>query len=142
MKMAANTKSSLKSTKKKDKEDFKWTDDESELLLSVTYDYKVKKISKNVDWESVKMKYDDIFVLMRHQLPEMIQEARENWTKDYPHTREQVTRKILASKLKAIRIKYSEAVDSGRRSRHGCVVLLFYELSQCQKHQCATCKSI
>ena len=123
MKMDAN--------KKKDKEDFKWTDDESELLLSVTHDYKVKKISENVDLESVKTKYDDILVLMRYELPETIQEARENWTKDYPHTREQVTRKILTSELKAIRIKYREAVDSGRRSGHGRVVLLFYEL--CEK---------
>ena len=64
--------------------------------------YKVKKISEYVDWESVKTKYDDILVLMRHELPETIQEARENWTKDYPHTRELVTRKILTSKLKAI----------------------------------------
>ena len=37
------------------REDFKWTDDESELLLSVTHDYKVKKVSENVDWESVKI---------------------------------------------------------------------------------------
>ena len=69
----------------------------------------MKKISENVDWESVKTKYD-ILILMRHELPETIQEARENWTKDYPHTRKQVTRKILTSKLKAIRIKYREAV--------------------------------
>ena len=121
----------MAANKKKDKEDFKWTDDESELLLSVTHDYKVKNISENVDWESVKTKYDDILVLMRHELPEMIQEARENWTKDYPHTREQVTRNILTSKLKAIQIKYREAVDSGRRSEHCRVVLLFYEL--CEK---------
>ena len=84
-----------------------------------------------MDLESVKTKYDDILVLMRYELPETIQEARENWTKDYPHTREQVTRKILTSELKAIRIKYREAVDSGRRSGHGRVVLLFYEL--CEK---------
>ena len=48
------------------KGDFKWTDDEAELLLNVTHDYKVKKILANLDWESVKAKYDDILLLMRH----------------------------------------------------------------------------
>ena len=42
-----------------------WTDDEAELLLNVTHDYKVKNISENVDWESFKTKYDDILALMR-----------------------------------------------------------------------------
>ena len=36
------------------KKDFVWTDDESELLLNVTHNYKVAEI---VDWESVKSKY-------------------------------------------------------------------------------------
>ena len=125
-KMATNIRANS-TRKKKDKEDFKWTDDESELLLSVTHDYKVKHISENVDWESVKTKYDDILVLMRQELPETIEEARDNWIKDYPHTRYQITKKVLTSKLKAIRIKFREAVDSGRRSGHGRVVLLYYE---------------
>ena len=86
------------------KEDFKWTDDKAELLLNVTHDYKVKKISKSVHWESVKTKYDDILALMRQELPVTLPEARDNWLKDYLHTKEQVTKTILTSKLKAIRI--------------------------------------
>ena len=34
------------------KSDFKWTDDEAELLLNVTHNYKIAKITENVDWES------------------------------------------------------------------------------------------
>ncbi len=35
---------------------------------------------------------------------------------------------MLTSKLKAIRIKYLQAVDSGRRSGHGRVVMIYFEL--------------
>ena len=45
----------------KDKKDFQWTDDESELLLNITHEYKVSKAGDSVDWESVKNKYEDIF---------------------------------------------------------------------------------
>ena len=39
---------------------FVWTDNEVELLLKVTHEYKVKKEGENVDWESVRSKYSDI----------------------------------------------------------------------------------
>lgn len=45
------------------KEDFVWTDDECELLLSVALQYKVQKSSEGIDWESIKSKYDDVLVL-------------------------------------------------------------------------------
>ena len=63
----------------------------------------------------------------------MLQELEEAQKsgKDYPHTKEKITKKVLTSKLKAIRIKLRETVDSGRRSGHGRVVLLYYEL--CEK---------
>lgn len=60
-----------------------------------------------------------------------MEEARDTWSKDYRHTRMQIPKKILNAKLKAIYIKFREAVDSGRRSGHGRVVLLYYEL--CEK---------
>ena len=50
----------MAATRGEAKRDFKWTDDECELLLHVTLNYKVKKSSENVDWESMKTKYDDI----------------------------------------------------------------------------------
>lgn len=88
------------------------------------------KVSENVDWESVKTKYDDILTLMLQELPDTAEEAQKSG-KDYRHTKEKITKKVMTSKLKAIRIKFREAVDSGHRSGHGCVVLLYYEL--CEK---------
>ena len=38
------------------KKDFQWTDDESELLLSCTLQYKVNKIMISDDWEQIKSK--------------------------------------------------------------------------------------
>ena len=74
------------------KGDFKWTDDEAELL-NVTLDYRVKKMLENVDWESVKAKYDDIRVLTLKELLATVEEAKDNWLKDYPHTKDEVTKK-------------------------------------------------
>ena len=48
--------------------------------------------------------------------------------KEYPHRPEELTKAIVTSKLKGIRSKYRQAVDSGRRSGHGRVVMIFYEL--------------
>ena len=45
--------------------------------------------------------------------------------KGFPHTVEEVTKTALTAKLKSIRSKYRHAVDSGRRSGHGRVLLLF-----------------
>ena len=66
---------------------------------------------------------------MQAELPST-EEAARNSPKDYPHTKEQVTKQILSTKLKAIRLKYRQAVDSGRKSGHGRVVLLYYELCE------------
>ena len=113
------------------KKEFQWTDDEAELLLNVTHEYKVQKISENVDWESVKSKYEEILVLMKAALPSTPEEAQQQIDKDYPHTKDEITKQILSTKLKSIRLKFRQAVDSGRRSGHERVVLLYYEL--CEK---------
>ena len=112
---------------KKTGKEFIWTDDEVELLLNVTSDYKAKKAGESVDWESVRSKYGDILQEFLAALPD----NNENILKDFPHSKEQITKQIVTSKLKAIRLKYRQAVDSGRRSGHGRVVLIFYEL--CEK---------
>ena len=44
---------------------------------------------------------------------------------------QEVTKQIITSKLKGIRLKFRQAVDSGRRSGHGRVVTIFFEL--CEK---------
>ena len=66
---------------------------------------------------------------MKEELPASVEEAKD-MCKDYPHTKVDMTKKVLTAKLKAVRSKYQEAVDSGRRSGHGCVMLLYYELCE------------
>ena len=135
-----NSKKTDKKTQKsneKAKKDFQWTDDEAELLLSVTYDYKTAKAVDGVDWESIKSKYEDILERFRAELPDQPPSTAEKerincgLAKSLVHTKEDVTKQILTTKLKNIRQKYRQAVDSGRRSGHGRVVLLYYEL--CEK---------
>ncbi|CAL8392047.1 unnamed protein product [Arctogadus glacialis] len=49
---------------------------------------------------------------------------------DFPHDAMAITKSQFTSKLKNIRSKYRGAVDTGRRSGQGRVVMLFYELCQ------------
>ena len=41
-------------------DNFVWTDDEVQLLLEVTDDYKMSNAVKNIDWELCQSKYTDI----------------------------------------------------------------------------------
>uniref|UniRef100_A0A1X7UZJ9 Uncharacterized protein n=1 Tax=Amphimedon queenslandica TaxID=400682 RepID=A0A1X7UZJ9_AMPQE len=75
----------------------------------------------------MKTKYDDILVMMRADMPA---DKTERPVKEYIHLRSEMTKAILSTKLKNIRQKYRQAVDSGRRSGHGSVVMLYYEICQ------------
>ena len=55
MSRSAGKKPKEKSDKTK-ADNFVWTDDEVQLLLEVTNDYKVSKAAKNIDWESIRVK--------------------------------------------------------------------------------------
>lgn len=81
-----------------------------------------------IDWESCQNKYGDILELFNEQYPSA--EDAEKLGKDYPHSKDDVTKAFVTTKLKAIRLKYRHAVDSGRRSGHGRVVLLYFELCE------------
>ena len=105
---------------------FVWTDDEVELLLKVTQEYKVKKADKNVDWKSVRSKYSNIWKQPKGQLPSDSEEARE-MGKDLPHKKEEITKQAMTTKLKTVRLKYRQVVDSGWKSGHGRVVLLYFK---------------
>jgi len=45
---------------KKYADTYKWMDDEAELLLMVTKEYKVEQITKSIDWESCVDRYGEI----------------------------------------------------------------------------------
>lgn len=105
-----------------------WTDDEVDLLLSVVLEYKVARTSENVDWETCQSKYSDILELFQAQYPSLENAAQLG--KEFPHQENELTKLILTSKMKAIRSKFRAAIDSGRKSGHGRVVLLFFDICQ------------
>ena len=67
---SVNKKNPKKGTAPSAKKDSQWTDDEAELLLNVSYDYKTMKAGENTDWESVKSKYEDILERFKAKLPD------------------------------------------------------------------------
>nr|XP_023698025.1 uncharacterized protein LOC111859494 isoform X1 [Paramormyrops kingsleyae] len=107
---------------------FVWTDDEVELLLKITHEYKLSKAAENTDWESCQSKYSDILQRYKEHYPS--REEAQTLAKDYPHSLEDISKVIISTKLKAVRIKYRQALDSGRRRGHGRVILLYFELCE------------
>ena len=61
---------------------------------------------------------------MKAELPANSEEAY-GFGKDYRLTKEELTKAILTAKLKNIKSKFCKDVDSGRKSSHGRVVLLY-----------------
>ena len=90
------------------KKDFVWSNDEAEILLTVTHDYKIQHLVNGTCWESVKSKYADILKLFRNELPASEEEASQLFNKDYPHKPEEVTKENVLTKLKAVRKKFRE----------------------------------
>ena len=84
----------------------------------------MSKATGSIDWESVKSKYKDIHGLFIASWPS------DGTDDNFPHKKEELTQAVVTSKLKAIRIKFRQAVDSGRRSGHGRVVMIYYELCE------------
>ena len=119
-----------KSTEKVNKKyanTYKWTTDQVELLLTVTKEYKTKQIAKSIDWESCVDKYLYGEILEAYSAHYPSPEDAAAIGKDFPHKKDELTKSVLTSKLKAIRSKYRQAVDNGRRSGRGIVVMIFYE---------------
>ncbi|KAK2549942.1 hypothetical protein P5673_029547 [Acropora cervicornis] len=83
---------------------------------------------ENIDWKSCRSKYVDFLDKYKEVYPTA--EDAEKLGKDFPHNKEDITKLIVTSKLKSVRVKYRQAVDSGRRSGHGRVVLLYFELCE------------
>ena len=108
--MATQNNESQKASKNSRRKEFIWSDDEVELLLNVANDYKASKIAESIDWESMRSKYKDIFEIFVNSLPEEQYDPLNN----FPHIKESIKLSNIASKLKAIRLKYRQAVDSGR----------------------------
>ncbi|XP_077433837.1 uncharacterized protein LOC144058978 [Vanacampus margaritifer] len=105
-------------------ESFTWTNDEVELLLRVMRDFKTAKLRENVDWESWPLKYADVTDAFLAKYP------RHSTGQDFPHHANAITKAQITAKVKNIRVKYKQAVQTGRRHGHGSAVLLFFELCE------------
>lgn len=97
-----------------------------ELLLNITNDYKVNRSIENVDCQSIQSKYSDIYDLLKQQYPSKDNAVKMG--KDFPNNQDDLTKNTVTTKLKNIRAKYRQAVDTGRRSGHGRVVLLYMNI--------------
>ena len=88
---------STEKVKKKYADTYKWTDDEVELLLTVTKEYKTKQIAKSIDWESCVDKYGEIPEAYSAHYPSPEYAAAIG--KDFPHKKNELTKSVLTSTL-------------------------------------------
>ena len=69
---------STEKVKKKSADTYKWTDDEVELLLTVTKEHKMKQIAKSIDWESCVDQYGEILEAYSAHYPSPAENAAAN----------------------------------------------------------------
>lgn len=118
---------SKKTKKTEGQGNFMWSDDEIELLLAVIYEYKTTKESEGFDWESIKAKYENIRALFLARYPQN-QDANDQREFKRKDPSNDFTKERIVAKIKALRLKYRVALDSGRRSGGGRVVAQFYDI--------------
>lgn len=116
---------------KKKGESFLWTEAEIELLLESVKVFASNCLFNGTDWEGVKSKYDKIREIFVERYPKVKDgETEEEPNSDYPKSKslELLTKERIAAKLKTVRGNFKKAVDSGRRSGGGRVVMTYYDL--------------
>lgn len=101
-----------------------------EVLLAIF------KVSESVIFRYLHMSgaffysdYDDILIIVRTELPSTLEEANR-MEKDYQHTKRELTKAVLTTKLKNICTKYRKAVDADKKSGYGRVVIVFLSCVQ------------
>ena len=118
-----------KQKKQKEVDSFYWSDDEIQLLLEVTAQFKATNEYKGINWDSLRSKYE--------QIRELFEEGYQTENDDderFPRSNtvaEHMTKERIAAKLKRIRTSYKLAVDSGKQSGGGRIVYTFFHL--CEK---------
>ena len=102
--------------------EFCWSDDQIQLLLSTTAEFKAKCEFAGETWESKRSKYEKIHENFIDAYPE---NGGDSWK-----GKEKITVKRIGAKIKIIRSNYRKAVDSGRKSGGGRVVMAFFDLCE------------
>ena len=105
---------------------FTWTDEETAFLIQVVIDYKAAKMVKGLDWETVKTKYDEIATRFQARYPKADSGVIPD---EYPNCErpEKVNKAKIAPKIKRIKANFRKAVDSGKKSGGGRIVLALYD---------------
>lgn len=103
---------------------FVWSDEETALLMRVVIDYKSDKCNAGFDWETIKNKYEEILQRFRAAYPK-----NETSMEHYPNCNNLAvfTKEKISQKIKRIKANFRKAVDSGRKSGGGRVVLGLYD---------------
>ena len=83
--------------RKVENNEFLWTDDEVQLLLEVTSDYKSQCEFQGENWETKRSKYGNICDRLLVQYPSDAEK--------YPN-KDNVTKERIAAKIKTIRTSY------------------------------------
>ena len=76
-----------------------------------------------LDWEECKAKYEKIRKMFIERYPK---EQSEDFPKSL--SLETISRDRICIKVKTIRVNFKKAVDKGRRSGGGRIVMTFYDL--------------
>ena len=103
---------------------FSWTDSEIQLLLEPTNDFKAKQEYEGVDWNTIRTRFDKIKDAFINSYPSTDEQ-------DYPQVGDinnTFTKERIILKLKAVRLGFKKALDSGRFSGGGRVVACFYDI--------------
>ena len=101
-----------------DEQQFKWTDDEIQLLLEVVKNYKATQTQQKLNWVKIQRRYEQIAAQFNEEYPEQPSDL-------YPHKREEITTDRVTAKLKKLQTAYKKAEDSKRKSGGGRVVITF-----------------
>ena len=117
--MATGKRKASEENPKKTNTNFLWNDDEIQLLLQNSFNFKSKCEFEGLSLESVRSKYEQIL---------------ENMSKEHPEGPEKfpnksiITKERITAKLKSIRTGFKKAADAGRKSGGGRVVFMSYDL--------------
>ena len=108
--------------KKVVEKNFTWTEEETALLIKVVIDYKAAKSSLALDCETIRNRYEELVERLEENYPSDLTEGFPNVGNTKVFTKERLLRK-----LKRIKLSFRKAVDSGRRSGGGRVVMALYD---------------
>ncbi|MCP4485444.1 MAG: hypothetical protein GY823_12930 [Flavobacteriaceae bacterium] len=119
----------------KNEKNFFWTDEETALLLRILIDYKASKALSGLDWETIKNRYDEITDRFRLQYPkpesgsdpDEYPNMQNILQSEYPNMQSVFNKDCVNRKLKRVKMLFRKAIDSGRRSSGGRVVMTLYD---------------